>query len=102
MSAQYFLVLLQQHGCHRARFSFWLQAGIENITGALLAKNIEMAISPLFYYGSIVDTADGNGTSENQLSNKTLATISARDILLGTFTEEELKIGVHASPGILS
>ena len=55
------------------------------------ALNLISSIVNLAFYGFIVDEAAGDGAGENRASWKTLVTISAREILLGQFTENKLE-----------
>ena len=89
--AKHFLVFIATTWSSKGKIQFLAaRYGLPTITSARLARELEKVIMSLAFYGFIVDTVAGDGASENRTTWKTLATLSARDILVGTFTEEEL------------
>ena len=90
-TAKHFLVLIATTWSSKGKIQFLAaRYGLPSVTAARLARELEKVIVSLAFYGFIVDTVAGDGASENRSTWKTLSTVSARDILVGTFTEEEL------------
>lgn len=89
--AKHFLVFIATTWSSEGKIQFLVaRYGWPTITANKLAREIEMIIFNLAFYGFIVDTIAGDGAGENRLTWKNLCTISAREILVGQFTEEEL------------
>ena len=67
------------------------QYGLKSITATFLIQEARNVIMSLAYYGFIDDTIAGNGASENRATFKSLATITAREVLSKVWTDDELK-----------
>ena len=65
--------------------------GLKSITASFLIREVRNVIMSLAYYGFIVDTIAGDGASENRATFKSLATITAREVLSKVWTDDELK-----------
>ncbi|KAL7527937.1 hypothetical protein ACHAXR_003152, partial [Thalassiosira sp. AJA248-18] len=90
--AKHFLVFIATTWTPKGKIQFLVaRYGLPTITSSFLVRELNVAINTLGLYGFIVDTIAGDGASENRRTWKSLATISARDILGKHWTEEELK-----------
>ena len=90
--AKHFLVFIATTWTPKGKIQFLVaRYGLPTITSQTLLREIEAAIVTCALYGFIIDTISGDGASENRLTWKTLATISAREILGKHWSEEELE-----------
>lgn len=90
--AKHFLVFIAttwQSGQKHQFLVAWY--ALSTIKAPFLVREIKKNALLLSFYGFIMDTIVGDGASENRSAWKMLADISARDILLREWTEEELE-----------
>ena len=90
--AKHFLVFIATTWTAECKIQFLVaRYGLAALNANFLIREIRKIIMSLALYGFVVDTITGDGASENRLTFKTLATITARDILSDHFTADELK-----------
>ena len=90
--SKHFLVFISTTWSSKGKIQFLAaRYGLPTINEKNLSRMIETVITSLAFYGFIVDTIAGDGASENRSSWKSLATITAHDILSDVFSTDELQ-----------